>query len=311
VLFIWLGFNLYNEITHQENKAKAWQDIKNAFIGEKSWEIYLASILMLANWGIEAFKWQLLISPLQKVSFQTAFKAIFAGTSFAANTPNRVGEYFGRMIYIEEGKRLQSVALTVAGSFSQVLVTLICGTIGLFFYSNISARVDTPTISSFWLNIAGIGALLVSIICTMLYFKMSWLVAALTKIPFIGRYEFFFQKINELSNDVLLKALLLSLLRYWVFIAQYVLVLHAFGVEGSMGTFIVLITVLFLVLTIVPSFVIIEAGIRSTVSIEIFRVITSNTAAIFATSTFIWLLNLMLPALIGVLLLLGKRVFKR
>lgn len=311
ILLIWLGVNLYNQITNQANKAEAWQNIKQAFIGTKSWEIYTASVLMFLNWGIEAFKWQLLINPLQKINFSTAFKAVFAGTSFAVNTPNRVGEYFGRMIYIEEGKRLQSVPLTIAGSFSQVIITLVVGTIGLFFYIQLNENTANASISSFWLKIFTIGCAFVSIICLLIYFKLNWLISGLTKIPFLSKYAYFFKKVDELSNSILIKALLLSLFRYCVFITQYILIANAFGLEANLQTVTILIAVQFLVMSIVPSFVIIEAGIRSTVSIEVFKVVTTNTAAIFATSTFIWLLNLMIPAIIGVILLIGKKVFRK
>jgi hypothetical protein len=187
VLFIWLGFNLYNQIIQQTDKAASWLKVQHAFIGVHSWKIYLAILLMFANWGVEAFKWKLLMQPLQKITFAKAFKAIFAGTSFAANTPNRVGEYFGRMIYMEEGKRLQSIPLTVTGSFSQLIITLIAGFIGLFFYIQLSTSIPNPDISSFWLKIMLLGCVFVTIICLFIYFKLNWLVAGLTRIPFIRK----------------------------------------------------------------------------------------------------------------------------
>ena len=59
---------------------------------------------MLLNWGIEARKWQMVVSKNSPVSFNTSFKAIFAGNALAFFTPNRTGEYFGRMLYLESGK---------------------------------------------------------------------------------------------------------------------------------------------------------------------------------------------------------------
>jgi hypothetical protein len=311
ILFIWLAVNVYQQLSDQNNKGLAWQQIKEAFVGAKSWEIYVACILMFFNWGIEALKWQWLMLPLQKINFKTAFKAVFAGTSFAANTPNRVGEYFGRMIYIEEGKRLQSVPLTIAGSFSQLIITLLLGTIGLAFYSNINAHVVQPSLNSFWLNVFVIGSAFVTAISFLLYFKLGWLANSLTKIPFLQRYEYFFKKVEALDNVLLWKILFLSLLRYSIFMAQYILILNAFGIEVPFFTQSILLSVLFWVMSIVPSFVIIEAGIRTSVSIEIFKIVTLNRAAIFATSTFIWLLNLILHAIIGVLLLVGKKLFRK
>jgi hypothetical protein len=311
ILLIWFGFNLYSKITHQQNNVESWNNIKAVFTGNISWKILAVIALMFVNWAIEAIKWQMLMSPLQKVSFITAYKAIFAGTSFAANTPNRVGEYFGRMIYIDEGKRLQSVPLTISGSFSQLIVTLVAGSIGLFFYKDLSSTSTNSSISNVWLNVFFTGSAFVSIVSLLLYFKLSWISKGLTRIPFIQKYEYFFTKVEALTNLLLSKVLLLSALRYGIFLCQYILIMSAFGVEIDFISSIILLTVMLLILSIVPSFVIIEAGIRSTVGVEIFKVATSNDVAIISMSLFIWLINLMIPAIIGVLLLLGKKLFKK
>jgi hypothetical protein len=309
---LWLCVNIYHQITRQQNNATSWAQIKLAFNGPQTWKIIVAVLLMFVNWAIEALKWQKLIAPLQKLSFWTAYKATFAGTSFAANTPNRMGEYFGRMIYIDEGKRLQSIPLTITGSFSQLLVTLSFGCVGLFFFmSLVHQSVVQFSISSFWLKIFLIGTVLVTIVSYFVYFKLNWLVKIIRHIPFLKKYIFFFEKIDELNNKLLLKILGLSALRYIVFIAQYLLIMQAFGLQLVWLQNVYLLQVLFLVMSIIPSFVIMEAGIRGKVSIEIFKLVTTNNVAVLASGLFIWLLNLMAPALLGVLFLVGKKVFKK
>ena len=311
-LMLWLCINIYHQITNQQNNAKSWAQIKLAFYGPQTWKIIIAVLLMFVNWAIEAIKWKKLIAPLQKISFWEAYKATFAGTSFAANTPNRMGEYFGRMIYIDEGKRLQSIPLTITGSFSQLLVTLSFGCIGLFFFMLLVPHSAIQfSISSFWLKIFLIGSILVTIVSFFIYFKLNWIVKILRYLPFLKKYIFFFEKVDELRNALLLKILLLSVLRYAVFIIQYVLVMQAFGLQLFWLQNIYLLQVLFLVMSIIPSFVIMEAGVRGKVSIEIFMLVTSNNIAVLASGLFIWLLNLMAPALIGVVLLIGKKVFKK
>ncbi len=311
-LMLWLCINIYNQITKQQNNAANWVQIKHAFYGPQTWKIILAVLLMFVNWAIEALKWQKLIMPLQKMTFWNAYKATFAGTSFAANTPNRMGEYFGRMIYIEEGKRLQSIPLTVTGSFSQLLVTLSFGSIGLLFFTSLVQSAVLPfSINSFWLKIFLIGTAAATVCCYFIYFKLSFITKALSYIPFLKKYSFFFKKVDELTNALLLKILLLSMLRYVVFIVQYVMVMQAFGLNLHWWQNVHLLQVLFLVMAAIPSFVIMEAGIRGKVSIEIFKLVTVNNVAVLASGLFIWLLNLMAPALIGVVLLIGKKVFKK
>ncbi len=306
ILLIWLGVNLYQQVVEQKDNTQSWQQIKQAFYSHQKWKIILAVVLVFANWGIEAFKWRLLMQSLQKMSFIKAFKATLAGTSFAANTPNRMGEYFGRMIYVEEGKRLQSISLTITGSFSQLIISLIAGCIGLLIYKPYATQIN-----ALWLNIIFWGTVSTVMLCLTLYFKLGWLTTNLAKIPFIGKYEFFFKKIEALDYKTLLYTLLLSAFRYCIFLLQYILVLEAFGVQANTIQLISAVSVMFLVMVIIPSFVILEAGIRGTVSVEIFKVFSANVIGIMATGYFIWFINLMMPALFGVLLLVGKKVFKR
>ncbi len=89
--------------------------------------------LMWVNWGLEAAKWQISILPVQRISFIRAFQAILAGTCIASFTPNRVGEYLGRMLYVDQGKKIQSVAPTIVCSMAQILITLVAGSRGYYF----------------------------------------------------------------------------------------------------------------------------------------------------------------------------------
>jgi hypothetical protein len=71
-----------------------------------------------------------------------------------------------------------------------------------------------------------------------------------------------------------------------------------------------LITVLYLILAVVPTIALAEVGLRGQVSLELFGFFSSNKLAIIAASTGIWLINLIIPALIGSLLILSIKIFK-
>src|SRR5882757_8661421 len=123
VLFIWLSYSIYHQVSRQPHLDTAWQKIKGSFGGGGSWKLYTALLLMPVNWGLEARKWQVLLKSLERISFFTCFKAILSGVAFSINTHNRIGEYGGRMVYVQEGHRWKAVSLTIVGSFSQLTVT--------------------------------------------------------------------------------------------------------------------------------------------------------------------------------------------
>ncbi|MFX7845089.1 hypothetical protein ABTK14_22820, partial [Acinetobacter baumannii] len=83
--------------------------IINSFAAKQWLLLSLVIVMMFINWGLEAVKWQYLMSNIQPVSFGKAYKAIFAGQAFAFNTVNSVGEFLGRMFYLDDGNRLRSI----------------------------------------------------------------------------------------------------------------------------------------------------------------------------------------------------------
>ncbi len=92
ILFVWLSYSIYQQIQRQGDVQQSWQLIRSAFSGPQLLKISGVLMLMFVNWGIEARKWQLLVSSIQTVSFGKAFKAVFSGQALGFNTPNRMGE---------------------------------------------------------------------------------------------------------------------------------------------------------------------------------------------------------------------------
>ena len=269
-------------------------------------------LLMVFNWGIEALKWKILVKHIEDISFVTAFKGVLAGVSLAINTPNRIGEYFGRIIYLSEGNRLRAISLTLVGSTSQLIITVIFGTIGLFFLRR--NLVDTTNgaigLSMLWINIIIYGATGIAIILLLIYFRLSFITRAIEKIPFVAKYAFFIQKLGEFEWPELLKVLCLSLLRYGVFILKYVLLLQVFEVDIGVWNACQLIFIMFLILAVVPTIALAELGLRGQVGLLLFGLFSGNSLGIVLTASGIWIINLVVPALAGSLFILGKKFFR-
>jgi uncharacterized membrane protein YbhN (UPF0104 family) len=286
--------------------------IRAAFNGPNLWIMLLVFVLMFLNWGIEARKWQLLVGSIQKVSFGRAFKAIFSGQALGFNTPNRVGESAGRAIFLDEGNRLRGIVLSVVGSMSQIIVTFATGLVSLI-YMRLHILDDThhlEGLSIFWLD-SLIYAITVGIVLfILLYFRLSWAIQLLEKIPFIAKHKFFVQKLENLHWRELTRILFLSCCRYVVFVVQYVLLLQVFDVEIPWLDAASIVCVMFLVLAIVPTIALAELGFRGKLSIQLFGLLSTNTIGIVATAAGIWIINLIIPAIAGSLFILGIRLFR-
>jgi hypothetical protein len=88
------------------------------------------------------------------------------------------------------------------------------------------------------------------------------------------------------------------------------LLLQVLSVEISWIQGFWIISILFLVLAIIPSFAIADLGIRGKFSTELLTLYSANTIGIIGTTFGIWFINLFIPALAGSILILGIKIFK-
>ena len=313
LLGIWLFYSLYQQIKSQPNLHQSIDLIKEAPFGDMAWKFWLVIILALVNWGLEARKWQLLINPVQQMSFIRAYKSVLSGVALSLNTPNRMGEYGGRILYVKEGSRIKAIALSIAGSISQLIVTLILGCGGLVYLLYFQTAHTGPVmgLSVFWIEILLFISSLVTAVLILFFFRLSWLIRLIEKIPASGKFVQYINVLDEFTAKLLLRLLSLSFFRYLVFVIQYILLLQVLHVEIFWITSFWIISILFLVLAIVPSFAIADLGIRGKFSTELLSMYSINTVGILGTTFGIWFINLFIPALAGSILILGIKIFKK
>ena len=312
LLFIWLSASIYNQVRHQPNLGASWIKIKQSMESAKIWNLVIVIFLMLINWAIEAAKWKIAMHNIQRISFFKSFRAVLSGVSFSVNTPNRVGEYLGRVLYMEEGNRLRAVSLTIVCSISQLIVTLFVGLIGLFC---IRRKIETGEMirgfdSSLWLQVLQYGVITVLVILTLLYFRLSLLARLVDRLQNRNRYDWLTHSLKNIRATILLKLLSLSAARYIVFIVQYFLLFRLFEVDIGWWQCCWAVSVIFLVLAILPTFAIAELGIRGQVSLKLLELFSTNGLGISLATATIWLINLVVPAMAGSLLIASIKIFK-
>jgi hypothetical protein len=313
LVFLLLSYFICRQVVRQPHWRSSLEGVWQALQGPAQWRCWLVLALMPLNWGIEARKWQLAMGPLGGLSYRNAYRAILTGTTMASFTPNRMGEYVGRLLYVEEGKRLASISLTIVCSIAQLLVTLLIGLGGLLYLHPLLHRAVTSGQwdPDFWLNVllGLISALLVSL--TIIYFRLSWVLGILGKLPGSKRILPYVKILENFDATTLWKILVLSMLRYGVFILQYGLIFPLFGVSLSVGQVWGGVSVVFLVMAVVPTFTFLtELGLRWEAGIQVLELFSGNTVGILSASFAIWMINLIIPALVGSLLILSIKLVK-
>jgi hypothetical protein len=312
LLSAWLFYSLYKQVKLQPHLKESIYLMRQNLIGAGSWKFFTVVILAFINWGLEAKKWQTLMEKLQPMSYIIAFKSVLSGVTLSLNTPNRIGEYGGRVLYVKDGNRIKAVALSIAGSISQLIVTLLMGCGGLIFILITFSSTSTSLmgLSFFWIRTLLFISSCVVIFLLIFFFRLSWVIKIVEKIPAFSRYAQYLSVLEDFDAKVLLRLLSLSFLRYIVFVLQYILLLQVLNVQMLWFHGFWIITILFLVLAIIPTFAIADLGIRGKFSTELLALYSTNTIGIISTTFGIWFINLFIPAVVGSILIIGIKIFK-
>jgi len=256
--------------------------------------LVLAFLFLFDNWGFEALKWQFLLKKYEKISLFNAYKSVFSGVTSSVFTPNRVGEFVGRIFYISDENKAKAVLSTIVGSYSQVLITLVLGTFAFFLSKPIF--VYGFLLNSFELNILFLVFTLVLII---LFFNVSLLSNLVERFGFSEKFQKVFNSLKLYSKTDLAKILVLSFFRYLVFALQFVLVVLFFDIDITVINILLGLAQFYLVLLIIPTISIAEPGIRGIVAMAVFSQYTSNVEMIIISISVLWLINIVVPALLG------------
>lgn len=305
LLFIWLSWSIYNQVQGQPDLSQAWQRTKQSFTSPLVLNLFAAVLLMIVNWSIEAVKWKLAVQSVQRVSFLKAFKAVLSGVSFSVSTPNRVGEYLGRLLYMEEGNRLKTISISIVCSTSQLIITLLAGGLGLIILRPLIE--DRLNVGAMWMQVITYGVGAVIVVLTLFYFNLSGLIKWVDRLPGTRRFAYLVRALEDFNATLLLRLLSLSALRFVVFIIQYYLLFRLFGVDISWWDALWTVSVSFLVMAVIPTIAIIELVQRGKVVAKVVGLYSANELGMNLTTTSIWFINLIIPAIIGSLLILSIR----
>jgi len=153
-----------------------------------------------------------------------------------------------------------------------------------------------------------------------LFYNVSFLSKLLERLPFKLRKIKPYGKVFSLySFKELSLAILLSLSRYIVFFTQYYILLRLFGVCIPLFDALVLISLIFLVMTVIPTISLFEIGIRVPVAVYFISLYfeqqgipaRSYDIGVIAASSLLWVINLVIPSLLGAVFVFQLKFFRK
>lgn len=244
--------------------------------------------LTFFNWLFEIIKWQTLVSPIKKINFKNAFEQSLGSLTASLITPNRIGEYGAKAIYYTSNYRKRILLINLLGNILQMGITTSFGSIGFYFFvTKYQVNIDYYKFAQCLL----IGLLVIVLIAFAIK-KTTFTIKgfSLEKIKHI---------VLEFPKKTIVLALFLSMLRYMVFSFQFYFLLQLFGIDISYFNAMAVITSMYLLASIIPSIFIFDVIIKGSVAIYLFGSIGVNEITILSTITIMWLLNFVLPGILG------------
>ena len=106
--------------------------------------------------------------------------------------------------------------------------------------------------------------------------------------------------------DKQVQALLLSAIRFVVYLSQYVLLLAFFGLGNDYAVLLAHSAVFLLAQTFSPLMPLLDVGFRSGSALYVFQDFTDNNLAVLSAVSAVWLLNLVIPAAAGYFFIFRK-----
>jgi hypothetical protein len=299
---------LYGRLAAHQSTNAMWGEWRGAMAAAESPIWVLLLFLMLLNWGLEAMKWRWLVAHVEGLSIGRAFAATLAGTAIGLFTPNRTGEFVGRVLFLAPEHRWPGSFATLLGSIAQFVVTIVMGGIAFLVWWRMEG---TPQANAPWEALAGSTLIAVVVAGALLLFYFPHLLReVIARIPLLRRFDRAASVLEGYSAPELSAALGMSAARYAVFTVQYMLLLAVFaGVSWGWG--LVVVPVIYLVMTLVPTMMLTDLGVRGSVAVALLVPANGTAAMVLLAAFLLWAVNLALPALSGGIILLVARIRAR
>ncbi len=256
-----------------------WEEFKATLAGKN---IFLASfvvvLLAFLNRFFEILKWKNLANLLKPVSVLDSTKQVLSALVFSIFTPNGIGEYGAKALFFQKKQAKNVVFLNFVCNGIQMIITILFGIIGLLLLGYFD-----------WL----FGALSILLLLWILVFVLK-------KIKIRGySINTLIDEIYKIPKKIHRQNTVLGISRFVFFSLQQYYLFVFFGVEVSFLPMIATIMAVYLIASCLPNFQFFDFMVKGGVAVYFFGLIGVNEWVVMIVALLMWVLNVVLPVLIG------------
>jgi hypothetical protein len=304
VFLVYFLFHLPPEVFFHLRSSLQWSPVVSLMLA-------LLVFLSIVNWMLESLKWRLLSGKLEAISFSRALYGVLYGVALGMVTPKRSGEFLGRAMLLKPHNRMNGVFINAAGSFSQLFITLAMGLTALLwsvspgapptgnraaFFAFFSPEIMVTVAAILLLGVAIVGIRVLAEKTDSRHRTPAWMRPLAV--------------FREVSLSEMLTLCGWSLMRYFIFVLQFFLILKILLVPIELQAAFMLLAITYLFLSPLPISSFVEVGVRGAAVLLVYEIFFAKHPAfagglelsLVAAMLGLWLVNLALPAMAGALL---------
>ncbi len=308
VIAVLLAGAIYMQVFSRQDASSLWQALLQHFTFPNLMWLVMVVFLAPFNLAFESLKWRKLIRSFTRIGFWKTYKAVLSGVTIAIFTPNRVGEYGGRVLFIEPEHNWKAVIATLVGSLAQLLVILSAGLLGLVYFSNNFLRFDWEVLPL----VMSLGVVLVGLM-VFCFFNIDLLIPVVKRLPYVHFFKRYFKHLLVLksySSKELWTALGYAFLRFCTYSLQYYLLLKFYGIPVSLITGMAGITTIFFVQASIPLPPVMGLLARGEIALHIWGFFSEDQVGILAATFTLFVINIAIPALLGLVFIVQINILK-
>ena len=303
-ILVVVAWVLYQKLDNHQNLKEFERLMRNLGTETVVATLSVVVALMFANWLLEVVKWRYLCRPIERIGFWKATQSVFCGLTWAVFTPNRIGEYGGRVMFLQPRKRIFGVVAMGVGALAQLVLTSVAGALSIAWFVNRFFDIGTVGGIALWLL-----AILYAGFFLTLYFNVRWINTWMQRVRFLSKLHRFFEILTRYSRRELMTVFANSLARFIIFTSQYCILMLVIIPDIEFVPMLLLIFILFFVQAALPTLDLFDFGVRSITASYLYAHITDQDIAVMAIASCVWFINLILPAILGSVFVLKINFF--
>jgi uncharacterized membrane protein YbhN (UPF0104 family) len=309
-IFVVLALGLWWELQQRNDLDLLWAEFMHHLYGA-NWVLLIAVVvLMPLNWLAETEKWLQFVRRYEEISRWRGMMAVFTGASFSLFTPNRVGEYGGRLLHIRPENHWKAVVANLVGNFCQYMVLLGTGIAGAAYLLRRFSLIEPM-----WSALLLTGATLALAVMSWVYFHIETVITQFKRLTLLEPLHPLLRRLNfgvfrHFNRRELFDILRWATVRYFIYATQYYLLLLFFGIQVGILEGFAGIAGLFLLQTSIPLPPLAGLAARGNMAVLLWEQFGANQLSALAATFTLWVINLIIPALIGTFSVLYVNISK-